>query len=381
MPALVLWGDTVRSAALRHELPLVVVDPFLFVDDGPGRRWVMSSALEAARLAEVRPDVQQIPVTDLGFRELLESGLSRPQVLVELASRMMARTRVREALVHGDLAVAVADRLRADGIALHVDTEAVDDRRRVKTPAELDGILRAQRAAEAGMAAAAAALREATAGPDGLLTARGEPVTAERVRAALRRACADAGCPVPNDVIVASVRQGFGHEPGSGPLPAGLPIQVDLWPQDEETGCWADMTRTFVAGAEPPAAVRAQEELVRGALEQVRAATRPGVTGRALHALVCDRFEAAGFRTTRTGPGDDPTEGMQFSLGHGVGLEVHESPGLGQTGHRELVAGDVVAIEPGLWDREVGGVRFEDLLLVTEDGCETLTRFPYELAP
>jgi Xaa-Pro aminopeptidase len=231
------------------------------------------------------------------------------------------------------------------------------------------------------MAAAAAVLREASAGPDGLLVAGGEPVTAERVRGALRAACAQAGCPAPNDVIVASVRQGFGHEPGSGPLPAGLPIQVDLWPQDEDTGCWADMTRTFVAGGEPPDAVRAQEELVRAALEEVRAATRPGVTGRALHALVCDRFEAAGFRTTRTGPGDDPTEGMQFSLGHGVGLEVHEAPGLGQTGREELVAGDVVAIEPGLWDREVGGVRYEDLLQVTDSGCETLTRFPYDLAP
>ena len=105
------------------------------------------------------------------------------------------------------------------------------------------------------------------------------------------------------------------------------------------------------------------------------------MTGRALHALAGERFEAAGFRTTRTGPGDDPTEGMQFGLGHGVGLEVHEAPGLGQTGREELIAGDVVAIEPGLWDREVGGVRFEDLLIVTDDGCETLTDFPYDLAP
>jgi len=381
VPALLLWGDTVRSAALRHELPFVVVDPFLFVDDGPGRRWVLASPLEAARLAQVRPDAEQVPIADLGFRELLESGRSRPEVLLELVSRMVARIGIREALVHGDLAVAVADRLRADGVALQVDADAVDARRRVKSPAELAGIVRAQRAAEAGMAAAAAVLRDATAGPDGLLTAGGGPVTAEAVRAALRDACALAGCPAPGDVIVASVRQGFGHEPGSGPLPAGLPIQIDLWPRDEDTGCWADMTRTFVAGGEPPEAVRAQEQLVRAALEEIRAATRPGVTGRALHALVCDRFEAAGYRTTRTGPGDDPTEGMQFSLGHGIGLEVHEAPGLGQTGRQELVAGDVVAIEPGLWDRTIGGVRFEDLLLVTGDGCQTLTDFPYDLAP
>ena len=116
-------------------------------------------------------------------------------------------------------------------------------------------------------------------------------------------------------------------------------------------------------------------------LAGIRRAHGPGVTGAELHALCCDVFEEAGYRTQRTGPGDDPAEGFQFSLGHGVGLEVHEGPALGQAGHSPLVAGDVLAIEPGLWDREVGGVRFEDLLLVTDDGCETLTDYPYDLAP
>jgi hypothetical protein len=93
------------------------------------------------------------------------------------------------------------------------------------------------------------------------------------------------------------------------------------------------------------------------------------------------RFEAAGDRTQRTGPGADPTEGFRFALGHGVGLEVHEAPGLGLSGTSPLVPGDVVAIEPGLWDRRIGGVRYEDLLLVTATGCETLTDFPDDLAP
>jgi Xaa-Pro aminopeptidase len=141
------------------------------------------------------------------------------------------------------------------------------------------------------------------------------------------------------------------------------------------------MTRTFVVGLRPVEEVRRQERLVREALDGARAAARPGITGRELHAGCCEIFEHAGYRTQRTEPGEDRTEGFQFALGHGVGLQVHEAPALGQTGHEPLVAGDVIAIEPGLWQHDVGGVRFEDLLLITADGCELLTHFPYQLEP
>jgi Xaa-Pro aminopeptidase len=144
------------------------------------------------------------------------------------------------------------------------------------------------------------------------------------------------------------------------------------------------MTRTFVVGEPAPEhadLISEQERLVREALEAARDSARPGVTGRELFDATCHRFEAAGYRTQRTGPGEDPNEGFQFSLGHGVGLEVHEPPALGLGGHDPLVPGDVIAIEPGLWDHRIGGVRFEDLLLITEDGCETLTQWPYKLAP
>jgi Xaa-Pro aminopeptidase len=376
--SLLIYGDTERSAALRHELPLAIIDPFLFaiVD---GRRHFPASILARERIAAVAPDAELHDAGELGFYELLESGMSWTEIDLELASRAADRMGVTKALVDPEFPLLVADRLRADGIELAPDAETFQARRRVKSPGELEGIRRAQRAAEAGMAAAAALMRRAVTDGDTLMV-EGEALTAESVRAALREACAARGAPAPPDAIVASVWQGFGHEPGSGPLPAGLPIQVDIAPRDERSACWADMTRTFVVG-DVPEGVRAQEELVREAIERARAATRPGIRGHDLHALACDVFEAAGHRTQRTGPGDDPSEGFQFSLGHGVGLEVHERPSLGLSGRDPLVAGDVVAVEPGLWERELGGVRFEDLLLVTDDGCETLTDYPYDLAP
>jgi Xaa-Pro aminopeptidase len=378
MADVLLYSDTERSAALRHEIPLAVGDPFGYAEVG-GRAFILTSSLEQDRIAAVRPDAEIIEWADVGFFELLESGMPRDQMLLELISRAIAKMGLREALVDPDFPLAVADRLRADGLTLTPDHDAFALRRRAKSDAELAGIRRAQKAAEAGMAAAAAVLRAAV--PEGdTLVLDGAPVTAEQVREALRAACAAHGAPAPPDIIVASVWQGFGHEAGSGPLPANLPIQIDLWPRDEQTGCWADMTRTFVVG-EPDAATRAQEALVREAHFKVIDAVRPGITGRELHAMVCDVFEAAGHRTQRTGPGEDPNEGFQFSLGHGVGLEIHEDPGMGQSGRSPLIPGDVIASEPGLWEREIGGVRFEDLLLVTEDGCEVLTEYAYGLEP
>jgi Xaa-Pro aminopeptidase len=378
MADLLIYSDTERNAALRHEIPIAIGDPFGYAEVG-GKAIILTSSLEQERIAAARPDAEIIEWADVGFHELLESGLPRDAILLEMVSRAVARMGLRAAVVDPEFPLAVADRLRADGVTLTPDHDTFALRRRAKSEAELAGIRRAQKAAEAGMAAAAAVLRAAV--PEGdKIVIDGEPVTAEQVRDALRAACAAHGAPAPPDVIVASVWQGFGHEAGSGPLPANLPIQIDLWPRDEQTGCWADMTRTFVVG-EPDAATRAQEALVAEAHFKVRDAVRPGITGRELHAMVCDVFEAAGHRTQRTGPGEDPNEGFQFSLGHGVGLEVHEDPGMGQTGRSPLVPGDVIASEPGLWEREIGGVRYEDLFLVTEDGCEVLTDYPYDLKP
>jgi Xaa-Pro aminopeptidase len=355
------------------------LDPFLLGIVG-GRMHVMASPLEVERIAAAAPDAVLHDLAALGLYELFDSGMNGHQLDLELASRAAGAMGVREAVVDPDMPVGIADRLRADGIVLRPDAEAVGLRRRVKSAAELAGIRRAQTAAEVGMDAAAALLRQATPGGEQLVLG-GEPLTAEAVRAELRDACQRHGAPAPPDVIVASLWQGGGHDPGSGPLPANLPIQVDLWPRDEASGCWADMTRTFVVGdvSEP---VRQQEELVRTALESARAAVRPGVSGRELYDVTCDVFEAAGFATQRTAPADrDLDEGFRFMLGHGVGLGVHEDPSVGRDGHAGLIAGDVIALEPELWRADIGGVRFEDLLLVTPEGSETLTHYPYDLAP
>ena len=168
MTDLLFYGDTERSHAMRHELPLSIGDPFL-LGIIRGRLHIMVSPLESSRIEEVAPDAVYHDLADLGFQELRESGLKMHQLDLELVSRAAAAMGVAEAVVDPEMPVAVADRLRADGIVLRPDHDAIASRRRVKSPAELGGMRRAQAAAESGMRAAAELLAHSVPAGKGLL--------------------------------------------------------------------------------------------------------------------------------------------------------------------------------------------------------------------
>ena len=381
MPGVLIHGDTFRSAALRHELPLGIIDPFSYFEMD-GRRVAVISSMEAGRVAEVAPEVEIVDPYALGLDELIGQGLRWDELEAELCARAAARLGAKRLTVPAALPVAVADRLRADGIEIVPDEREFISRRRSKSAAEVEGVRRAQKAADAAMAAGAELLRAARA-EDGVLHVNGGPLTAEAVRARIREVCADHGAPTTEDIIVAAGAAGAtGHESGTGPIQAGVPIVIDIWPRDERSGCFADMTRTFVAGGEPAEDVARWHELCEQALERVYEQLKPGTTGKQLFETACEVFEQAGELTQRTKPEGEPLrDGFFHSLGHGVGLEVHEEPPLGRSGQDRLVPGDVVAIEPGCYRNGYGGVRVEDLALVTDEGYERLTDYPYALAP
>lgn len=163
MAGLLLYGGTEPNAALRHEVPITIIDAFMLVQDA-GRTWIMCSELEAARIAACRPDATLLGTNELGFGELLSARLGRDELDLELTSRAAARVGIKEAIVDFDFPLAVADRLRSDGISIRVDEDAVADLRRVKSESELAGIRRAQAAAEAAMGTAAMLLKRAGVG-------------------------------------------------------------------------------------------------------------------------------------------------------------------------------------------------------------------------
>jgi Xaa-Pro aminopeptidase len=376
MPDVVIYADTFRSPELRHEVRLGIPDPFLYVEKD-GTKHIMIGAMEIPRLAELGLFELHAP-EKFGLDELLASGKTWPQIRQELNIRTLRELGVTSAVVPFTFPVGVADHLRESGIDLRVDRDFFDDRRRVKTQLEIEGIRRAQAAAEAGMTAARDLLRRAQVNGE-YLKVDGDPLTSERLKVAISQEFAAHGASADDFIVSHGAQAAIGHEMGSGPIRPGETVVIDLWPRDNESFCFADMTRTFVVG---PVSDQAAEwhRLCKEALDRATREVRAGVEGKSVFEATCEIFEAAGYPTQRTkAPGETLDEGFFHGLGHGVGLEVHEAPGMGIVADKTLRAGDVVTVEPGLYRQGVGGVRLEDLLLVTDDGAETLTSFPYDL--
>lgn len=371
-----IHGDTLRTPELRHEVPLGILDTFFYAELD-GRRAVAISAMEAVRVEELATGLEVHAVEEFGADELRRSGIDIHSYENELAVRIARGLGVERATVPRRFPLGLADALRSTGIELSVDQKLFDDRRRSKSAHELAGIRRAQKAAEAGMAAARDLLRRAEPANGGL-SVDGELLTCELVKVRVQAAFLAHGA-VAGDMIVSHGPQtAIGHDMGSGAIGRDDVVLLDLFPLDVESACFSDITRTFAVG-NVPNEIREWHALCREALELAVAEARPGVDGGAIHRLVSEFFAERGFPTLLTKPeGEVLRDGFYHGLGHGVGLEVHESPALGVIGE-ELVPGDVVTIEPGLYRYGFGGVRVEDLLLVTEDGHELLTDCPYDL--
>ena len=375
MTDVLIYDDNLHGPEMRHEVPVPAPDPFLYVEKN-GAKHVVITSFEVDRMKEAGLDAH--PMEAFGWDELIGKG-PREKQLLKLHVRAVEGLDVKEAIVPHTFPLELADALREKGVQLTPDREFFTKRRRAKNKTELAGIRRAQRGTEAAMDAARDLFRRAEPS-NGRLTVDGETLTCELLKARITDVFSEHGLVADEMIVAHGPQTAVGHDFGSGPISPNEPIVLDLFPRDRESGCYADMTRTFVVGEAPEQLVEYQR-LVKEALDRALEATRPGVAGREVFERVCDVFHEAGHPTQLSKKeGEVLDRGFYHGLGHGVGLEVHEAPWLSRD-PGELAVGDVITLEPGLYEPGFGGCRLEDLVLVTEDGAENLTHYPYDLTP
>jgi Xaa-Pro aminopeptidase len=365
---LLMFADSERDANMLYATGLFVPDPFVYLDFGHRPVLVMSD-LEVDRARVQAPHCEILSLSDIQQR-LRDHRIKHPRT-AEVIREILRGKKIRRVTVPDNFPLGLARDLEKLGVGVKPCAGTFFAEREIKSAAEVKKISAALMMAEVGMAEAMQVLRLSKIGAGRKLTYRNAPLTSERLRGVIDTAILHAGGLAAN-TIVAGGKQGCDpHERGHGPLRAHEPIIVDIFPHSQATGYFGDITRTVVRGRAGEA-VRKLYETIKCGQKIAFAKIRNGASTNAIHRAVQIYFEQQGFAT---GKHNGRMQGFFHGTGHGLGLEIHEAPRVGATSTGELRTGQIVTVEPGLYYPGLGGVRLEDVVLVTRTGNKNLTKF------
>ena len=365
--ALLMIGSSERCANLFYATRFRAPDPFVFLWT-PSEKLMLANNLEIDRARDQACVNRVLPYAQYEERAK-ERGQEQPDgnvVLLELLRDLG----LEKLQVPADFPLGTADFLREEGIELAIAAEPLFPQRKIKDADEIKGVRRAMRAAEAGMETAIEGLRAAEV-RNGVLFLNGDVLTSERLRRMVHQTLMDCDS-IGEQTIIAGGDQGCDpHQVGFGPLRASQTIIIDIFPRDEASGYYGDLTRTVCKGQ----ASKPMQHLYETVLEAQQLGLdhiHPGAEGHLIHESIQRFFDDAGYET---GEKDGYMQGYFHGTGHGLGLEIHEAPSIGLRGD-VLESGHVVTMEPGLYYRGLGGVRIEDTVVVCQGGCENLCSLP-----
>jgi Xaa-Pro aminopeptidase len=365
---LLMFADSECDANMLYATGLFVPDPFVYLDFGRRPTLVMSD-LEVDRARSQAPHCDILSLSEIQ-QKLRTDGIKHPHT-AEIIREVLRAKNIRRVIVPDNFPLGLARDLEKLGVRVTPRAGAFFAEREIKSDAEVKKISAALMMAEVGMAEAMQALRLAKIGTGRKLIYRNAPLTSERLRGVIDTAILQAGGLAANTIVAGGKQACDPHERGFGPLRAHEPIIIDIFPHSQTTGYFGDITRTVVRGRASEA-VRHLFNTVRQGQKSAFAKIRSGAATNGIHCAVQIYFEQQGFVT---GKHNGRMQGFFHGTGHGLGLEIHEAPRIGATSNGVLKAGQVVTVEPGLYYPEIGGVRLEDVVLVTKTGNRNLTKF------
>lgn len=370
----VLAGNAGSNASLFHRTQFVVGDSMVIIDFADGSSVLIVRDLEMDRARQIAKADRVCCAADF----TPEGGLSgdRDSALAEATAECLRQAGETTVTVDRTLPYLFAHFMMKAGIQIEYSAEFGVKQRRIKNSEEIEYLRHAQKITGEAMTFACRTIANASPDGDGILYHEGTVLTSERVRAMITAFLIERNFSNAHDSIVVTVPHVADcHHFGEGPLKANIPVIVDIFPMDNATRYNGDMTRTVVCG-EASEEFQKMHTTVCEAKAAGCAALKAGTTGEAVHLATAAVIEKHGFSMVRgDARHDEAVPTMRHGTGHGIGLEVHE-PILLDHGGGEIYTGEIFTVEPGLYSSVLGGVRIEDMVLVTESGHEVLSPVP-----
>ena len=379
LSAMLLYSDSSKNANLYYMTGLLTYDPFIFVkkvDEDPIlviNQLELTRAKRESRVKDVRS------YSDYDFMQIVKSEADFKAGVMKFVTSV-AKKELGEGTptyVPPNLPIMLADSLRKNGLNIKPTFDVIEKARETKESDEIEAIRSTQKTVEEATKKVINFIAGADVGPDGKLCYRegGKKrlLTVGKLRPIFDHTFADEGCVAEEETIVACGPRGaMGHYTGEPKdvVRANEPVLLDVFPRSVKTRYFSDMARTVVKGR----ATKKLKDMFETVFQVRNAAMdvlKAGIRGMDMQLLCYDMFEKAGYVTIRGGK--QVTKGYNHSLGHGVGLEVHGGPGMGELSKLPLVEHNVVTIEPSIMDPKIGAVGIEDIVEVTSEGYRNLS--------
>jgi Xaa-Pro aminopeptidase len=347
---------------MRYLTHFTTSDPFVYFRKQGEEGTIIISQMEVGRASREGTNAVMTRA-EAGLPEIIK----KEKDPYRATAQMIAGQVGKKILVPPNFPIALANAL-GEFCSVTVDKGTVLAMRAKKTRPEIRCMKIVQSVTQIAMGHAVSLIKRSVV-KKGILHLDGKPLTAEHIKYTMHCMLLEHGCCAEDTIVSCGEDTAIPHMTGTGPLRADEPIIIDLFPVHEESGYYADMTRTFVKG-EPSPEILEMYTVLREAKQLAISRVKSGISGAELHQLVVDFFKERGY--------DSDTRGFVHNLGHGVGLQIHELPTVGPSG-KPLEAGNVITIEPGLYYPGTGGVRLEDIGAVTNKGFDNFTAFPEDL--
>jgi Xaa-Pro aminopeptidase len=368
--AILCIASSEHDSNMYYATGFLVPDAFIFFEKD-GKKFIVLSDLEIER-GKQQANVDEILSLSKYRKQLEDRGIDNPE-LIDITNDVLQDYQIKSVLVPGNFAIQYADPLRERGYTVHYK-DPFFETRAIKTSQEIEYIQQAQKKNEHVMDYAIQIIKESEIGADNCLYYRGSVLTSEFMQRQIQMKLLELDYLAHGTIVSCGDQATRPHEHGSGPLLAHHAIIIDIFPQSLISRYFADMTRTVVKGTASDALKRLYDAVL-AAQEIAFETIRDGVNGHDVHQQIQEMFTHEGFET---GVIDGTVQGFFHGTGHGLGLDIHEAPRIGNV-DMTLHAGNVVTVEPGLYYIGIGGVRIEDIAVVTKDGCINLTTYPKEL--
>ncbi len=365
---LLMVADSDRDADMLYAVGMFVPDPFIYLRLR-GRCHVVMNDLEIDRARKEAGHCKIVSWSQCA-KQLQREGEKKIS-MARVIRFLLRQKKITRLFVPSSFPLGLAEELRDLKIKLKVRRGAFFPERARKSAEEVKRISGALMMAEVGLAEGLQALKNSKIGSNRRLSYRNNPLTSEKLRAIIDTAILQAGGIARHTIVAGGEQACDPHECGHGRLRAGEPIVIDVFPRSQRTGYFGDITRTVVKGRASEAVRKLYDTVERGQ-EMAFKALRHNAATAEIHQQVQDFFAGDGYKTRRH---NGRMQGFFHGTGHGVGMELHEAPRIGVTSRDKLLAGHVVTVEPGLYYPGLGGVRLEDIALVTTNGPRNLTKF------